>query len=699
MRVALIMLALLTIPLSVRAEETGYMQRIVAKATSWWEMVKAKVAYVMEAKPAQDQVARTTTAPLRANDKASKQPAEKAPEKSEPQKSADNKTPVVASTGLTMGETSRSAYALKPDLGAASARVVVTPVQFQPVLTLRHSEPRIAVSSIPSFTFRIKKSLTLAPALPLAAQLKTRVKFAGKLDAEPVNAEKLHFKRTTNVLAFDATPLQKINALPPDTFILIRGLFAWLLDRRDEAMGVLHGLGLKSENALTREKSLAFVGWILEDAGQKGLASLAHWRALSHSSGQGENGFNNAIVMSLSQLSHETGLAKSAPSENLLERTARGTGLKVEALAFVKLLQAERAYDHKNFAMARKLAKEVPDKNVWKDHARYLAAMAAFGAKDDTASATVAGRELTELFRTVDTPDVFDATAVSLGRIHFILGNYTAASKYLSQVSRDTNIFIEAAVDNAWSLLRAGDRNHAVGNMFTLHTPYFDGAYMPESYFLQSLGYQEICQFGDALTSVKQYKVRYVDAYKKLIEFNGAGKTQADAYYDEVVAYLGHHDIKLAPIVLRELGRHPEFLRRQKELNRISREEQALATAFPANAVSLKDWFNTEVTSIRAVAKSDIGNFMKARAVSMEDELKFLTANVSLLEYEIFAGAGTNLSLQGAQNFATDDKAVPKRKFEDGKEYWPYEDEIWEDELNNFRSKMVDGCAKVKKAT
>ena len=689
------MLALMTIPVSARAEELGYVQRIVQQASSWWAMVKERVSDAIGTAPTQ--VAQDSPGKSQHSDKSSKNPNDKTPDKSAPQKPTSNKIPVVAATGL-MEDTARFGNKLKPDLGATSARFVVTPVQLQPVLVVPHTVPKIAVSSIPTFTFRGKLPLPLIAALPVALVSKARARFQGRLEAQPINAEKLQFKHTSTLLAFDATPMEKINALPPDTFLLIRGLFAWLLDRRDEALGGLHALGLKSENAFTREKSLAFTGWILIDSGQKGLASLTHWRALANSSGKNESGFTNAVLLTLSQSSHETGLAKTAPDEKLLERLAHASGLKVEALAFVKLLSAERAFDHHNFNEARKRAKEVPEKNIWKDQARYLAAMAAFGAKNDVASAQLAGRELTELFRTVDAPELFDATAVSLGRIHFILGNYTAASKYLSQVSRDTNVFIDAAVDNAWSLLRAGDRNHAVGNMFTLHTPYFDGAYMPESYFLQSLGYQEICQFGDALTSVKQYKTRYNDAYKRLIDFNGAGKTADVAYYDEVVAYLGHHEGKLAPIVLRELGRHPEFLRRQKDLNRIAREQAALDLAFPTSAPAVKDWLQPEVTAIRSVAKSEIGHFMKARAVAMEEELKFLTANVSLLEYEIFAGAGTNLSLQGAQNFATDDKAVPQRKFEEGKEYWPYEDEIWEDELNNFRSKMVDGCAKVKKA-
>ncbi|HRK02866.1 MAG TPA: hypothetical protein PLH57_09385, partial [Oligoflexia bacterium] len=62
------------------------------------------------------------------------------------------------------------------------------------------------------------------------------------------------------------------------------------------------------------------------------------------------------------------------------------------------------------------------------------------------------------------------------------------------------------------------------------------------------------------------------------------------------------------------------------------------------------------------------------------------------------AGASQNLAMQAAQNFAVNEKEAAKnRPDDDGKEYWPYEEEVWEDELNNFRSKIVDGCAKNRK--
>lgn len=78
-------------------------------------------------------------------------------------------------------------------------------------------------------------------------------------------------------------------------------------------------------------------------------------------------------------------------------------------------------------------------------------------------------------------------------------------------------------------------------------------------------------------------------------------------------------------------------------------------------------------------------------------ELKSITGNMALLEYEIFAAAGNNLLLQNAQSFALGEKAVPQRSFDEGKELWPFEEEIWEDELNYFRSNMVNVCSKISK--
>lgn len=730
-KLALLATLLLSSPSPLVASESqygpvppkGYLEQLQQQASSWWNAIKAKVADALGGDKAVDP-GKETGKPASVSKNGGKPPIVQMDRPQLPlaapvasgngikSKIGDNtpqQEPAPAksqSAGTVMGEAVREI--------TKRARIVIEPMRIQPALVPPKAREAAAVSPIPAYQLREKKkpaTLEIAASRrqPIEA-IKPRAAHSASL---PPLAEidRSQLKKISKPLAYNTAPMLKADALPEETLSLVRALFAWLLFRSDEALGQLHALSLNAKAPAIKHKALGFAAWILEDSGVKALSAFEFWRALAATPNTHDTAsFTNALALELAQLSRETTLAKNAATDAAIERILHEPKLAPEARAFVLLVAAERAFDRKSFAAARKLAKDVPAKTAWKEHARFLAASCLIGqapvasakqakpSEEETAALTGAGRELTALFRDVENSDIFDAAAMSLGRIHFILGNYKAAHQYLTQVSRDTNLYIEAAVDNAWALLRDGDRNHAVGNMFTLHTPYFEGAYMPESFFLQSLGYQEICQFGDALTAVKQFKTRYTAPYRKLIDFNASGRTPDSAYYDDVLAYLSHKETKLAGLTLRELGRHPEFLRRQKELNHLARDEAQVGKALPQNGLKVAEWLKDGVQLVRDGYKGQIARFMKSRALAMEDELKFLTANISLLEYEIFAGAGQNLQLQGAQNFAVDDKkAVPKRDFEEGKEYWPYEDEIWEDELNNFRSKMVDGCAKVRK--
>ena len=582
------------------------------------------------------------------------------------------------------------------DYTLVPVREIGGPVHTQPALLLSKSRTTITTLPVPEFVARPKRAVLEIATLGPFSEIKRHERYA--VPTELAGAPELPKALATAqpvLLIYADNPIVKVERLPDDTLTMIGALFSWLGLKHDDAAKVLHTLGLKSKHSLIRQKSLAFAGWILEQKNFDSMAALAFWRGLASSTANTDSrDYDNAIAEALSQMAHRTSTAKAWLNVETAQDLNSKQTLSLEAHAYIALVLAEHSFDKGNYTAARKLAQAVPAKTSWKEQARYLAAASTFALKDTRENLESAGRELTELFRTVENPEVFDATATTLGRIHFMLGNYKASHKYLSQVSRDTNLYIESAVDNGWALLRSGDRNHAVGNMFTLHTPYFEGAYMPDSYFLQSLGYQEICQFGDAMTAVKKYKQLYNQAFGRLIAFNAKGKTSEENYYADLTSFLSKKDFEMPPIVLRELGRHPQFLRRQKILNAMTRDERGLAAAMPLSAPALLAWAEKPVEKSRVLLKREIASFMKTKALAMEEEIKFVTANMSLLEYEIYAGAGNNLSLQGAKNFAIDDKAVPKQEFEIDKEYWPYEDEIWEDELNHFRSKMVDSCAK-----
>lgn len=509
-----------------------------------------------------------------------------------------------------------------------------------------------------------------------------------------------YFTNNVKLLAYSDKPLVPVSAMHVDELKLVRALLAVVGDKYNSAADLLHRLGTNTKHELVELKALAFLGHVLYEQKLSSLASVSLARALnSRLNDDIGTKFNSYALETLSRVAAELLTAKDIGKSSTYEQLLQLGALSAEARSFALLLLAERAFDNEKFESARKLAQQVAPKSRWSEKARYLAALCAYASKPDSRTAQeLAGRELTDLFRTVQDNTVFDAVATALGRIHFILGNYKAAHQYLSQVTKETNIWLEAAVDNGWALLKSGDKHHAVGNMFTLHTPYFDGAYMPDSYFLQTLGYQELCQFGDAFTAVKKYKMQYVPLTKSVTEFNSAAKKSTSAHYDAVIAYLSKQAPKIHPVALRELARHPEFIKRQNAINLMTREERNAAIVLPAAGARIFTWAKKSFEDSKAKYKNEMAKFLRTRATNMQEELKFVNSNMALLEYEIYAGASQNLALQAAQNFAVNEKnAERNRPDDDGKEYWPYEEEIWEDELNNFRSKIVDGCAKNRK--
>jgi len=50
--------------------------------------------------------------------------------------------------------------------------------------------------------------------------------------------------------------------------------------------------------------------------------------------------------------------------------------------------------------------------------------------------------------------------------------------------------------------LASDDFAGAIGNMYSLHSPYFKAVYQPESFVVRTIGYLNICQYGDAYKSL-----------------------------------------------------------------------------------------------------------------------------------------------------------------------------------------------------
>lgn len=229
---------------------------------------------------------------------------------------------------------------------------------------------------------------------------------------------------------------------------------------------------------------------------------------------------------------------------------------------------AYRAGDYKTSAV---YALQVSDKSEFYDDARFLIAMNSF-AQGDKGTAL---KKLEELWanlesRKVGNSNIRALTAVNLARMNFALKKYDKALEHYMQVPKDHALWVQALIEQGWTQLALEDYSGAIGNMYSLHSPYFKAVYQPESFVVRTIGYLNICQYGDAYKTLSWMEKDYRNWNDKAVTYLKANSKPLNIY-NTVRSYIrGKSDQAVDGVpyqVWRELARRKDFLNLQTALN------------------------------------------------------------------------------------------------------------------------------------
>ena len=111
--------------------------------------------------------------------------------------------------------------------------------------------------------------------------------------------------------------------------------------------------------------------------------------------------------------------------------------------------------------------------------------------------------------------------------------------------------------------------------MYSLHSSYFKAAYKPESYVVRTIGYLNICQYGDARRSLEFLERSHRPWYNAISQFRKTNRTKT-GHYQTLVQNPKQKMVNGLPYqVLREMGRHRDYLNIQENINnRFDEQEQ-----------------------------------------------------------------------------------------------------------------------------
>lgn len=282
---------------------------------------------------------------------------------------------------------------------------------------------------------------------------------------------------------------------------------------------------------------------------------------------------------------------------NLVENLPREYDLQVaSAIKAVKnkSLIPDKAKDHMHYVLARAAhrrsayneaiasAEQVSAKSPLYGNARYLYAIALYGAKKNRAAQNV----LTDLRKWMSANGKSDRNlealiTVNLARMMFVEKRYQLAQEEYRRVPKDHPLWVPGLVEQGWTQLNTDDAPGAIGNMYSLHSPYFKSVFMPDSWIVRTIGYIDICQYGDAYRTLTKLEELHKGHLVSVEEYSTKFK-KADQYYTTVRNYIrGRSDQAVDGLpaqVIREIARQRAFLNAQTSLN--EKEDEIVQYSF-----------------------------------------------------------------------------------------------------------------------
>lgn len=270
-------------------------------------------------------------------------------------------------------------------------------------------------------------------------------------------------------------------------------------------------------------------------------------------------------------------LAADLPAEYEIKMTKVLDGLENKALIpelsrdDVNYVIGKGYFKQKKYDLAISSAQKVSEKNKRYIQARYLLGISEYAAdKGQAGMKTLLSLREWMAKKAKSDKNVSSLMAINMARIYFNLGDYKNSLEEYKKIGKDHPVWLQGLIEQGWAQVLVGDNSGAIGNMHSLHSPYFKAVYKPESYVVRSIGYLNICQYGDAYKSLHRMEQEHLPWAKAMEDYLARKKTPGE-YYDTIKSYLRSASSSsidgLPSQIVREMGRSRDFLNYQTGIN------------------------------------------------------------------------------------------------------------------------------------
>ena len=287
-----------------------------------------------------------------------------------------------------------------------------------------------------------------------------------------------------------------------------------------------------------------------------------------------------------------------------------------------------------------------------------------------------------------DDAELLDTVNLNLGRTYYAAGNYPKAIEFYAKVSRESHWWPEAQFERAWAHFRIQDINGALGILHTHITPFYDDWYFPEAQLLRTYSLFLICKFPEASAQIEEFQTTWTPVRDELQSTVSA--MDANAVFNDARSYVESGESELSEMALRDVPYDKSFIEATESVD-VAKAELGLLASKSGTWVDMA----SGMVQIRHDELIEMhGGRIKSQLQGRADELTSMLTDTEIakldmlrLETKLYEQASVTGKIPDAEKKVKRSERVRK-----GYVSWPYEGEMWADEIGYYRVNATPEC-------
>lgn len=297
-------------------------------------------------------------------------------------------------------------------------------------------------------------------------------------------------------------------------------------------------------------------------------------------------------------------------------------------------------------------------------------------------------------------------TAVmGLARAYYQNKNWEEAIELYRQIPKDNPVYRQSLLEISWALFRSGQFRSAMSPLQTLHSPFYQNFYDPESLVLRGVILLFICKFDEIEKILQTYDYVYKPGLVSLDAFLGLDPSPDQVFAEVNKAYQDLHRVRkgdelqstsrLPFFISRSLLEEQDVKRMVEYLDKLKKEKTILdKVAAGKGGGGLKAYGTKILASRQKFAQNKIGRMSLAHLKFRQAEIADMGMQMDFLKYEMLNGQREALRRKMSKTqLQTEDKELSRNYYvQNGYRYWPFQGEYWRDEIGNYQYVGVNSC-------